>query len=322
MNRSLCLLTTLVLTIGVTYAFGQRPKRKNEFVDLKESLDGLEWEHVDFEAMSDLERCRTMTLFDHALTEIGAVATAEADLMSAYLDFKGLGPDYASSEAADTAPARTFDQAKKTAAALLQGPMAESRYATMYEGSGESDLRAAMRLHESASKRKWGQFSEPVRFLRGMTSYLRAGDKYKDYMAWSGVESARRQEEHDMALAEKRADAKAQAHLTESERIARAEELAELRWQNEETRLAQQALYSQSTADPNVVVVNNNDGYSSWYPRRYHRRPSNPIARPYHRNSANQVRARGHTQQRMNNWHGAGGANKAGGARRGGGRRR
>ena len=160
LNKQLHFLISILLGIGVTGAFAQRSSTKNHVAELRQSLHGLKWENVDYDALSTLERCRALTLLDHALSEVGAVATAEADLMSEYVEQQGFGEEFASSQTAEAAPTRSYNDAQKTAVALLQGPMAESRFATMYEGSDETSLRASLQLHESGSRRKWRKFSE------------------------------------------------------------------------------------------------------------------------------------------------------------------
>ncbi len=316
MNKHCRFLVSILLGIGVSGALAQRAKTKDNVAELRRSLRGLEWESVDYDGLSMLERCRTLTLLDHSLNEIGAVAIAEADLMSQYLEQQGLGEEFASSEHAETAPKRTYEDGQKTAAALLQGPMADSRYATMYEASDESDLRAGLRLHESGSRRKWGKFSEPVRNVRGMTAFLKSKDKFQGYVAWSKAESDRRQHDHEQAMAQKRADSKARAEQTQEENAARNRELAQQRQQEEDSRLAQQAIYAQSASNEQGDVVEDYDDDDDWYPIRYYGRHRNPRVGHYHRNGANQARARERTNKRVNGWHGAGGAGRRGGGRR------
>ncbi len=314
MSKHFHFLISILLGIGATEALAQQSMAKGNVAELRQSLRGLKWESVDYDALSALERCRALTLLDHALTEIGAVATAEADLMSQYLEQQDLGAEFASSQTAEAAPARTYEDGQKTAAALLQGPMAESRYATMYQGSDEADLKASLRLHESASRRKWSKSSEPVRNVRGMTAFLKSKDKYQSYLVWSKAESDRRQQQHEQTMAEKRAAAKARSEQTQVERTARAQELAQQRQQEEDSRLAQQAIYAQSAATEQGDVVEDFDDY--WYPSRYYGRPRNPRVQHWHRNGANQARAREHTNKRVNNWHRSGGAGRRGGGRR------
>lgn len=194
--------------------------------------------------------------------------------------------------------------------------MAESRYATMYEASDESDLRASLRLHESGSRRKWGTFSEPLRNVRGMTAFLKSKDKYEGYLVWSKAESDRRQKDHEQTMAEKRADAKARSQQTQAEKAAQVKELAQQRQQEEDSRLAQQAIYSQWAANEQGDVVDNYNDPDYWYPIRYYGRHRNPRVGHYHRNGANQARARERTTKRVNKWHGAGGAGRRGGGRR------
>ena len=316
MNKHFHFLILILLGIGATEALAQRQRTKDNVAELRQSLHGLKWENVDYDAQSMLDRCRAITLLDHALTEIGAVATAEADMMSQYVEEQGLGAEFASSEHAETAPKRTYEDGQKTAAALLQGPMANSRYATMYEASDESDLRAGLRLHESASKRKWNKFSEPVRNVRGMTAFLKSKDGYQGYKVWSKGESDRRQQDHEQAMAERRADAQARSQQTQEENAARARELAQQRQQEKESRLAQQAIYAQAAANEQGDVVEGSDDDDYWYPIRYYGRPRNPRAQHWHRNGANQARARQRTNNRVNNWQGAGGAGRRGGGRR------
>ena len=312
---SVNIVLAATLGIGVTEALAQRSKIENSVAELRQSLRGLKWQSVDYDALSTLDRCRALTLFDHALSEVGAVATGEADLMSEYLEQQGLGAEFASSQIAETAPARSYEDGQKTAAALLQGPMAGSRYATMYEDSDETSLKASLRLHESGSRRKWRKFSEPVQNVRSMTSFLKSKDMYQSYLVWANAESDRRQQEHEQALAEKRAAAKGKSEQARVERIARAKELAEQRQQEQESRLAQQAIYAQSAANEQGDVIEDYYDDNDWYPVRYYRRPLDPRVQHWHRNGANQVRARERTNNRVNNWRRSGGAGRRGGGR-------
>lgn len=322
MNKQLRIVTSMLLGIGVTGALAQTLKTKDDVAELRQSLHGLKWKSVDYDALSTLDRCRALTLLDHALTEIGAVATAEADLMSQYVELQDLGVDFASSQTAETAPRRSYEDGQKTAAALLRGPMAESRYATMYAGSDETDLKASLHLHESGSRRKWRQFSESVQHVRSMSAFLKSKERYQGYLVWANAESDRRQQEHEQTMAENRAALHSRSEQADENRTARARELAEQRQQEQESRLAQQAIYAQSAANaPGDVVQNYDDGddrypnwYPNWYPNRYYRRPLSPHVRRWHRNAAHQDRAREHTNKRLNNWHRSSGA----GRRRGG----
>ena len=73
MNRHLHILLSILLGTCVTGAFAQRQKTKNDVAELRQSLRGLEWKSVDYDALPALERYRALTLLDHALNEIGAV---------------------------------------------------------------------------------------------------------------------------------------------------------------------------------------------------------------------------------------------------------
>jgi hypothetical protein len=278
-------------------------------------MEGLQWEEVDLEALSPLERARALVLLDRSLSEVGAVSMAEADMMSLFLDEKGLGEKFVSSESFKSAPARSYEDAQKIAVALLRGPMAESRFATMFEGSDEASLKSTLRLHESASQRKWGEFAEPVKHVRAMKAFLKSEGKRDDYLKWADEESGRRQQEHEQAMAAKGAEARVNAEASRSEREAAAKELAEQRQQERESQLAQQALYAQSTSGD----VADGDYGDDYYADRYYGYGTIARLRRWHRHGPNQVRARQHTQQRMNNWHGAGRAGGRGG-RGGGGR--
>lgn len=321
MKTQRCCLLMVVLGVGVSAAVAQRPADREGLAELKQSLQGLEWEKVDYDAQSTLERCRALMLFNHALDEIGAVAVAEADMMSEFLETQGLGQAYVSQPASDVVPTRTYEEGRKIAAALLKGPLADSRYATELSKTDDAGLAAYEKLYAKSCQDKWNEFVEPVRAVRGMAAFLKAQGKVKDYMAWAEAETERRQQLYEQEMADRRSAAAAEAEAKKAEQKARAEELEQQQRERAESRRAQQALYAaeqaQAAAAYDGVAVDDDDG---WYSGWYYGVAANARRGGWYRDSGYRAQARDRVQQRQRDWHGA--ARPGGGGGGGGGRRR
>ena len=302
MNASGSMMMAVLLGVGVAVAGAQKPAAGSKVAEMQKTVRGLKWQDVDYEGVSLLERCRTLMLLNHSLDEIGAVVIAEADLMSEFVEIQKLGKEAASGPPADTGLARNYEDARKVAVALLQGPMSDSRYTSELAGTDESGLKAYEKLYDKTCRGKWSKFVESRKYVQTTAAFLKGKDKIKDYMAWVDTESERRQQEHEKKMAERRSATKARGKEKRDQQQARKEEIArQQEAEAEQSRQAQEALYASmqsGTAAPAGTVVVDDDDDDGWLlgygiARRGRRRD-------WHRDSAYQNRARERTNVRVN----------------------
>jgi hypothetical protein len=305
-------MIAVLLGVGVAGAADRKPKARSEIAQLRQSLEGLKWKDIDYDSLSGLERCRALMLLNHAMAEVGAVAIAEADLMSEFVDKQNLGEEAASSPRVDAGLARNYEDARKIAVALLRGPMSGSSYATALANTDESGLKAYERLYDKPCRRKWSEFAECRQYVGSTAAFLKAKGKIKDYMAWADAESDRRQQEYEKEMAGRRTAAKAGAEQKKAEGEARMAELEQQRQQQaESSRQAQQLLYGAQADASGAVVVDDDDDDDDWLPGYGIVRRARP--RAWHRDRVYHTQARKRTNQRID-------AGRRSG--RGGGRRR
>ena len=86
-------------------AAAQQPALPPDLAGAPEMIKSGKWKDVDLAALSPLDHCRALLMLDHVLNELGAIATAQADLMSTFLDQQKLGADFMDHGPADPAAA-------------------------------------------------------------------------------------------------------------------------------------------------------------------------------------------------------------------------
>ncbi len=300
-SRHLILIAGLIAVGMLPAPAQQKDANKQKLVELRKTIEGLDWEKVDFAALPPLGRCRTLLLLNHALDELGSIALAEADLAGAFLDEKNLSAAYAANPSADAPLARTFEDARKIAAALLQGPMAKSRYSSDLADTDANGLAAYEKVYDTTCRRKWETFTDNSRALRSMVAFLKANGKLKEYMSWAPTETDRRQREFEQASAALPAATTAPAARPAPPPGPAAEAATPAAQQQEriDSQPAQQALYAAQQPPPTEVEVGDDDGwYSGWY---YGAVDNLKRDQALHRNVVYQEQARARVQQRQAN---------------------
>lgn len=301
-----------VVVLGLWARAGLAQQGPIDISTLPAEIKTLPWKAVDFSAVSAAERCRALLLLNDVLDEVNAQMTAEADLLSEYLDTQDLGPGYASQAPADDPKALTYEDGQKVAVALLRGPMAQTSYASQMVDQDADALKAYENLYQSTCKWKWGSMADNRLRVRGMSAFLEKQGKMADYKAWVPGEVARREEANKQEMAQRKADAQAKQQEQREQRQQQllAKKDAELKQQQEATAQMQQALMaaqqSQSAAPTGVVV---DGGYPNYYYGGY------LAGSAWYRDAAYQGWARRNTDARIAGWHGGGGGRRGGGRR-------
>jgi hypothetical protein len=296
-------VAAVVLSVWSAGALAQGPV---DISKLPAEIKSLKWQGIEFASVSDAERCRALLLMNDVLDEVSAQLTAEADLLSDYLDSQGLGPEYAGQAPADDPKALTFADGQKVAVAMLRGPMAQSSYATQMAGQDAGALKAYENMYTSTCTWKWGAMADNRLRVRSMSAFLEKKGKLADYRAWVPGEVARRAEEHKQEIAKRQSAAQAQQ---QDQRIQRQQKLlqqqeANLAQQEKATQQMQQALTAaqQSQAPAASPVVESADGgYPNYYYGGY-----GVAAAAWYRDAAYQGVARRNTDARIAGWHGGG----------------
>ena len=306
-----------VVVLGLCANAGLAQQGPIDISKLPAEIKALPWQGMDFAGASAVERCRSLLLMNDVLDELNAQLTAEADLLSEYLDTQNLGPEYAAQAPADDPKALTFADGQKVALALLRGPMAQSTYASAQSGQDADSLRAYENMYQSTCNWKWASMADNRLRVRSMSAFLDKKGKTAEYTAWVPGEVARRAEEHKQEMAQRAAAAQAQQ---QEQRIQRQQKLLEqqqkqLQQQQQATQQMQQALMaaqqsqSQSqSAAPSGGVVNGG------YPETYYGGWGAGAGAAWYRDAAYRGAARRYTDARIAGWHGGGG--RVGGGRR------
>jgi hypothetical protein len=184
-----------VLLGSAVAALGQAQKLPADLANLPEQIRTLNWKAIDVNSASTLEHSRALLLLNHALDELSANVTAEADLMSLYIEKQNLGKDFASTPPPPAPPQLSYADAEKVAIALLRGPMSGSYYATELGDIGKDSLLSYEQMYQRTCQRRWGEFDESRHLLRCMTSFLGNSGKLQDYDGWATAEAVRREQE-------------------------------------------------------------------------------------------------------------------------------
>lgn len=281
---------------------------------LPAEIKSLKWQGLDFDAATPMERCRSLMLMNDVLDELGAQLTAEADLMSDYIDTKQMGPAFASQAPIDDAKALTIADGKKVALAMLRGPMAQSSYSTQLAGNADDALKAYEHLYQSTCQWKWGAMADNRLRVREMTKFLETKGAMADYRAWVPGEVARRTEAQKAEMAQRQAAAQQQQ---QEQRIQRQQQLLQqqeqrLQQQQQATQQMQQALsaaqqsQNQGQSQPNVQVNVGDGGYPNWYYGGVTGLGVAAADSAWYRNAAYLGGARAATDARFAGWHGGG----------------
>ena len=197
-SRCIVLCASLMLARA---ALAQSENLPPDIARLPDQIKSLKWQSIDTAALAPLERCRALLLLNHTLDELSANATAEADLMSAYIEKQNLGSQFASTPPPPAPPQLTFADAEKVAIALLKGPMSDSYFATELGDVSPAGLQSYEQLYERTCQRRWSEYDESRTQVRAMASFLGNSQKLADYEGWATAEAALRQKQHEQKLA-------------------------------------------------------------------------------------------------------------------------
>ncbi len=286
-------LCALLAALGSPTGLAQNADQREKTANIHQTIEKLNWKEVDLDALSPLERCRTLMLMNHALGELGAVSLAEADLLGAFLEQEKLAEGYAALPAGQDTPRYSFQDACKISNALLKGPMSDSRYTTELSNTDDAGLQAYLKLYDPTCRDKWSELTATTGDVRRMVAYLKDKGKLKEYMAWAPSETERRQAAHEREMKDRRAAAGEKQREAE----AAASEAARERRELEESRKAQDVLAHVQQPAVGAVVQVEDDG--DWYPGWYNGVLSNAQRpRPYHRHNGYQAEARNRVKNR------------------------
>lgn len=318
---SLALAAAAMLSTSAWCPAAQPAKSRIDLASIPDNIKKLDWRSIDTAALPAVERARATMLLDDTLREMGAQMTAEADLLSEYIEQQDLGAEFAAHPEVDDSPAVTFPEAIKVAAAMIRGPMANSTYATAHADTPDANLPAYEKLYQSSAERRWAAATESRLNMRSMSRFLRDTKRMDAYKAWLPAELDRRAKEADAEAARQRAELEQKQKEKAEQREHRRQQIqeqkqAEQEQQAQERQAAmqmQQAMCAaQAPADSGAVV-----GYDD-YPNWYYGGVGYLGASQWYRDAGYQGRAADRVSDRMRGWRGGGGG---GGGRRGGGRR-
>lgn len=292
------------------WAFASGVQAQQPKVDLNRlsaEIKKLDWKSVDWAALSDLERARALMLLDETIDEIGSQMTAEADLMSEFIDTNNLGPDFATRPAAAPGPVLTVEDAEKVAAALLRGPMSSSTYATAMGGSDQNVPKAYLQMYTSTCNRKWSGALEARQQVRAMSAFLESTGKMAAFNAWVPGEVERRTREHDEEMAKRRSAMQQQAEQERQQRVQAAEERKAQEQQQraqQSAMEAQQALCAAQQAQQGQAPSGDTSSEGAIYPNWYYGGLGYVGAGAWYRDAAYRGAATARTERRIGGWHG------------------
>jgi hypothetical protein len=299
-------LLVAALPVG---AVGQ--ENKPDLSNLKDVIQSMKWKALDVAALSPLERCRALLLLNDSLDEIGASTTAEADLMSQYIEKEKLGPEFAKCPPPmDPAPL-TYDDCVKIAVTMLRGPLAQSSYATELADTGPDGQRAYEHLYQATCQRKWSQVVETRRQVLCMANFVKAKGKTQDYKAWVPGALKQQEQEFDKLMASRREAYVAKEKAEEKAAEQRAAEMQKQRQQaaQQKQKDSIQMMQAMAAAQQSQSQQTSNDDDDGWFPGWWY-----GYTDPHrmYQDAGYRGQASAATDQRLSGWHGAGG----GGGRR------
>lgn len=297
-------------------AAAQPPPGAEDIAKWRDAIKDLKWKDIDPAKLSLLERCRSLMLLNHALDELIGAGTAQADMMSEYIDQKQLGQEFASNPPPVEPRPFTFDDAVKMGVALLRGPMSQSSYASELAETDEQGLKAYENLYEATCQRKWSEVGECRRQLRAMLVFLKGKDKLKEFSAWAPGEVERRQQAYEAEMAQRRSAAVAKAEAKTQADQQRATEAQQQRLQAQQQAASAQlqmamAAAQQSAAQPSQQTTTSS-GDDDWFPGWYYGVPANMRRNAWYNNAGWRGESRAQTAARVSSWHGGGGGGRGG----------
>ncbi|MCC6677748.1 MAG: hypothetical protein IT436_11435 [Phycisphaerales bacterium] len=305
------LVPALCVLVGLGHTRALAQTTPIDLASLPAEIKTLPWRDIDVSSLSPLERCRSLFLMSEVLDELRAQSTAEAELLSDYIDSNNLGAEFASQPPiADAAPL-TMANGLQVAAALLRGPMAKSSYATQWGDATTGTLAAYEQLYQSSCQWKWSAMTDSRLRVRSMMRYLQATGKLDAYVAWvpGAVEKRTREQEAEAA----------QRHTTE---VAQQQQQREKRLQQEQAQLqhdkqlqeqrdasvqVQQSLCAAQQSQNQVQSSGQTNVVDGAYPNWYYGGAAAVAAGNWYRNAAYQGAAQARTDARVASWHGRGG---------------
>jgi len=305
MRRILPALLLAVVLVPVS----ARAQPSIDLDKLPAEIKALQWQGVDFESLPPLQQCQSLLLMNQVLEELGAQLLAEADMMSSYIDTKGMGPAFASQAPVADSPSLTFADAEKIAAALLQGPMADSTYASQLSGSSADVLTAYEHLYTSTCQSKWSAMSNNQLRVRAMSRFLQAKGQMADYQAWLPGEQQRQAQNHQQQLAAKQqadeAEQSQQGKQMEEKLQQQNQQMQQAEAKEQATQSMHQAMayaqQQQQQQDQSGGVVVPSYGYPTYYYGGW-----GAVAHAdWYRDAAYRGAAEARTDARMSAWHGA-----------------
>jgi len=224
------LLISIILLALVPTGWAQT-KLPPQLAGLPDEIRNLKWQSIDMSAVQPLERCRALLLMNDTLDAVSANVTAEADLMSAYLEKNNLGNQFASTPPPKAPPvsrALSYADAEKISVALLRGPMHGSHYATDLSDLSASTLQSYQEIYARTCARRWSEFDESRHLVRCMSAFLGKTRKLEDYDSWAIAETARRElaaQQQREASGAKSAEAQRNAEAQKTEGQLRQQQL-------------------------------------------------------------------------------------------------
>src|SRR5262245_1961520 len=93
MNRIVLIAYTCWALVGA--AFAQSQPLPADLQGLPDEIKTLQWQNVNVNTIPAIDHARALLFMNHALDELNANATAEADLMSTYIEKNNLGSQFA-----------------------------------------------------------------------------------------------------------------------------------------------------------------------------------------------------------------------------------
>ncbi|MGH7177366.1 MAG: hypothetical protein ACREJC_08305 [Tepidisphaeraceae bacterium] len=186
------LIAVLMLSLGVR-ALAQPQALPPDLIGLPDEIKTLQWKSIDMGSVPVLEHCRALLLLNHVLDELSANSTAEADLMSSYIETQNLGAQFANTPPPPSPSQLGYADVEKVAVAMLRGPMSSSYYSTELSDVSPSGLASYAQMYERTCQRRWSEFDESRHLVRCMTSFLGNNQKLQDYDGWATAEAARRE---------------------------------------------------------------------------------------------------------------------------------
>ncbi len=301
---------SLILASAVSISSAQQ---SIDISKLPAEIKSLKWSSVDIGSLSPVQKCRALLVLNEVLDEMNAQLSVEADLMSEFIDTKGLGPSFASQPPAPEAAPLTMQNGLQIAAAMLAGPLADSSYATQMSDSSDEVLKAYDSMYQSTCQGKWHTADASRLQVRAMSRFLQSQGKMADYQAWVPGEMQRRAAEAAQEQAARQAAAAAKSQAQEAALMQKqaekiAQQSAQLQQQQAAAAQMQHALavaqqqQAQQQQSQNAPAAAPTDGYPEYYYGGW----GAVAAADWYRHPGYAAAAASRTDARMASWHGAG----------------